>query len=134
MSNQQSNQQPTQQWQQGQQQAQQQSQCRQQPQQTGYPPYSQQQVVQSGGKSIFTDGLATSDKVLYCLLGVFVPVIGMICLYFSTQNGYNGMVRDKAKWIIIGVVIAIVMNIVFSVFGVPFLPKQTVNIINPTCI
>lgn len=108
-------QQPNQQWQQ--QQTQQQTTQPQQPYQ-----YQQQPPVTPQKQSFLSDDLSMGDRVLYCLLGVFVPIIGIICLYFSTQNGYNGIVRDKAKWILIGVAISIIVNIVFSACGVSILP------------
>ena len=54
---------------------------------------------------------------MYCVLGAFLPLIGIVCLYFSTDRGYEGMVRDKAKWILIGVVAGILVKIALSFLG-----------------
>lgn len=89
--------------------------------------YTQQPPVTPQKQSFFSDGLSVGDRVLYCLLGVFVPIIGIICLYFSTQNGYNGIVRDKAKWILIGVVISIALNVVSSLCGASILPGNFIT-------
>lgn len=90
-----------------------QQQCQQRP-----PQYQQQQPVTPYQKqSFFTDALSTGDKVMYCVLGAFLPLIGIVCLYFSTDRGYEGMVRDKAKWILIGVVAGILVKIAMSLLG-----------------
>lgn len=90
-----------------------QQQCQQRP-----PQYQQQQPVTPYQKqSFFTDALSTGDKVMYCVLGAFLPLIGIVCLYFSTDRGYEGMVRDKAKWILIGVVAGILVKIALSLLG-----------------
>lgn len=93
---------------------QQQQQYQSQPQ---YPQYPQQPVAPTPKQSFFTDALSTGDKVMYCVLGAFLPLIGIVCLYFSTDRGYEGMVRDKAKWILIGVVAGILVKIVLSLLG-----------------
>lgn len=54
---------------------------------------------------------------MYCVLGAFLPLIGIVCLYFSTDRGDEGMVRDKAKWILIGVVAGILVKIALSLLG-----------------
>lgn len=90
-----------------------QQQCQQRP-----PQYQQQQPVTPYQKqSFFTDALSTGDKIMYCVLGAFLPLIGIVCLYFSTDRGYEGMVRDKAKWILIGVVAGILVKIALSLLG-----------------
>ena len=98
----------------------------QQPQQQQYqsqqqyqqpPQYPQQPVAPTPKQSFFTDALSTGDKIMYCLLGAFLPLIGIVCLYFSTDRGYEGMVRDKAKWILIGVVVGILVKIALSLLG-----------------
>ena len=106
------------------QQPQQQSyQQQQQPYQQQPPQYQQQQQYQqqpiapTPKQSFFTDALSTGDKIMYCLLGAFLPLIGIVCLYFSTDRGYEGMVRDKAKWILIGVVASILVKIALSLLG-----------------
>lgn len=102
---------PYQPYQQPQQQYQQQQQYQSQPQ------YPQQPVVPTPKQSFFTDALSTGDKIMYCVLGAFLPLIGIVCLYFSTDRGYEGMVRDKAKWILIGVVAGILVKIAMSLLG-----------------
>ena len=97
---------------------QQQQQPYQQPQQYQQPPqYPQQPVAPTPKQSFFTDALSTGDKIMYCVLGAFMPLIGIVCLYFSTDRGYEGMVRDKAKWILIGVVAGILVKIALSFLG-----------------
>lgn len=97
---------------------QQQQQPYQQPQQYQQPPqYPQQPVAPTPKQSFFTDALSTGDKIMYCVLGAFLPLIGIVCLYFSTDRGYEGMVRDKAKWILIGVVAGILVKIALSFLG-----------------
>lgn len=96
-------------------QQQQQYQSQQQYQQP--PQYQQQPVAPRPKQSFFTDGLSTGDKIMYCVLGAFLPLIGIVCLYFSTDRGYEGMVRDKAKWILIGVVAGILVKIALSFLG-----------------
>lgn len=96
-------------------QQQQQYQSQQQYQQP--PQYQQQPVAPHPKQSFFTDGLSTGDKIMYCVLGAFLPLIGIVCLYFSTDRGYEGMVRDKAKWILIGVVAGILVKIALSFLG-----------------
>ena len=96
---------------------QQQQQYQSQPQYPQQPQYSQQPVAPTPKKSFFTDGLSTGDKIMYCVLGAFLPLIGIVCLYFSTDRGYEGMVRDKAKWILIGVVAGILVKIALSFLG-----------------
>lgn len=81
------------------------------------PQYQQQPVAPRPKQSFFTDGLSTGDKIMYCVLGAFLPLIGIVCLYFSTDRGYEGMVRDKAKWILIGVVAGILVKIALSFLG-----------------
>lgn len=108
---QQSYQQPPQQPYQQQQQYQSQQQYQQPPQ------YPQQPVAPTPKQSFFTDALSTGDKIMYCVLGAFLPLIGIVCLYFSTNRGYEGMVRDKAKWILIGVVACILVKIALSLLG-----------------
>lgn len=81
------------------------------------PQYQQQPVAPTPKQSFFTDALSTGDKIMYCLLGAFLPLIGIVCLYFSTDRGYEGMVRDKAKWILIGVVAGILVKIALSLLG-----------------
>ena len=81
------------------------------------PQYPQQPVVPTPKQSFFTDALSTGDKIMYCVLGAFLPLIGIVCLYFSTDRGYEGMVRDKAKWILIGVVAGILVKIALSFLG-----------------
>lgn len=103
-------QQPQQQPYQQQQQYQSQQQYQQQPQ-------YQQPVAPTLKQSFFADGLSTGDKIMYCVLGAFLPLIGIVCLYFSTDSGYEGMVRDKAKWILIGVVAGILVKIALSLLG-----------------
>lgn len=82
-----------------------------------YPQYPQQPVAPVPKQSFFTDALSTGDKVMYCVLGALLPLIGIVCLYFSTDRGYEGMVRDKAKWILIGVVAGILVKIALSFLG-----------------
>lgn len=96
-------------------QQQQQYQSQQQYQQP--PQYPQQPVAPNPKQSFFTDALSTGDKIMYCVLGAFLPLIGIVCLYFSTDRGYEGMVRDKAKWILIGVVAGILVKIALSLLG-----------------
>lgn len=96
-------------------QQQQQYQSQQQYQQP--PQYPQQPVAPTPKQSFFTDALSTGDKIMYCVLGAFLPLIGIVCLYFSTNRGYEGMVRDKAKWILIGVVAGILVKIALSLLG-----------------
>lgn len=96
-----------------QQQYQSQPQYQQQPQ----PQYPQQPIAPIPKQSFFTDALSTGDKIMYCVLGAFLPLIGIVCLYFSTDRGYEGMVRDKAKWILIGVVAGILVKIALSLLG-----------------
>lgn len=96
-------------------QQQQQYQSQQQYQQP--PQYPQQPVAPNPKQSFFTDALSTGDKIMYCVLGAFLPLIGIVCLYFSTDRGYEGMVRDKAKWILIGVVAGILVKIAMSLLG-----------------
>lgn len=96
-------------------QQQQQYQSQQQYQQP--PQYPQQPAVPTPKQSFFTDALSTGDKIMYCVLGAFLPLIGIVCLYFSTDRGYEGMVRDKAKWILIGVVAGILVKIALSLLG-----------------
>lgn len=96
-------------------QQQQQYQSQQQYQQP--PQYPQQPVATTQKQSFFTDALSTGDKIMYCLLGAFLPLIGIVCLYFSTDRGYEGVVRDKAKWILIGVVAGILVKIALSLLG-----------------
>lgn len=116
MSNEQS--QTPQQLQQPQQQPYQQQQQYQSQQQYQQPPqYPQQPVAPTPKQSFFTDALSTGDKIMYCVLGAFLPLIGIVCLYFSTDKGYEGMVRDKAKWILIGVVAGILVKIALSLLG-----------------
>lgn len=116
---QQSYQQPPQYQQQQQQPCQSQPQYQQQPYQSQpqYQQYQQQPVTPTQKQSFFTDSLSTGDKVMYCVLGAFLPLIGIVCLYFSTDRGYEGMVRDKAKWILIGVVAGILVKIALSLLG-----------------
>lgn len=80
-------------------------------------PQYQQPVAPTTKQSFFTDALSTGDKIMYCVLGAFLPLIGIVCLYFSTDRGYEGMVRDKAKWILIGVVAGILVKIALSLLG-----------------
>lgn len=89
----------------------------QQPPQYQQQPQYQQPVAPAQKQSFFTDALSTGDKVMYCVLGALLPLIGIVCLYFSTDRGYEGMVRDKAKWILIGVVAGILVKIVLSLLG-----------------
>ena len=89
----------------------------QQPYQQQPPQYPQQPVAPTPKQSFFTDALSTGDKIMYCVLGAFLPLIGIVCLYFSTDSGYEGMVRDKAKWILIGVVAGILVKIALSLLG-----------------
>lgn len=89
----------------------------QQPPQCQQQPQYQQPVAPAQKQSFFTDALSTGDKVMYCVLGALLPLIGIVCLYFSTDRGYGGMVRDKAKWILIGVVAGILVKIVLSLLG-----------------
>ena len=96
---------------------QQQQQYQSQPQYPPQPQYPQQPVAPTPKQSFFTDALSTGDKIMYCVLGAFLPLIGIVCLYFSTDRGYEGMVRDKAKWILIGVVAGILVKIVLSLLG-----------------
>ena len=96
-------------------QQQQQYQSQQQYQQP--PQYPQQPAAPTPKQSFFTDALSTGDKIMYCVLGAFLPLIGIVCLYFSTDRGYEGMVRDKAKWILIGVVAGILVKIALSLLG-----------------
>lgn len=111
-------QQPQQPYQQQPPQYQQQQQYQSQQQQYHQPPqYPQQPGAPTKKQSFFTDALSTGDKVMYCVLGVLLPLIGIVCLYFSTDRGYEGMVRDKAKWILIGVVAGILVKIVLSLLG-----------------
>lgn len=111
-------QQPQQPYQQQPQQPYQQQQQYQSQQQYQQPPqYQQQPVAPTPKQSFFTDGLSTGDKIMYCVLGAFLPLIGIVCLYFSTDRGYEGMVRDKAKWILIGVVAGILVKIALSFLG-----------------
>lgn len=110
-------QQPQQPYQQQPPQYQQQQQYQSQQQYQQPPQYPQQPVVPTPKQSFFTDALSTGDKVMYCVLGALLPLIGIVCLYFSTDRGYEGMVRDKAKWILIGVVAGILVKIVLSLLG-----------------
>ena len=96
---------------------QQQQQYQSQPQYPQQLQYPQQPVAPRPKQSFFTDALSTGDKVMYCVLGVLLPLIGIVCLYFSTDRGYEGMVRDKAKWILIGVVAGILVKIALSFLG-----------------
>lgn len=80
-------------------------------------PQYQQPVAPVQKQSFFTDALSTGDKVMYCVLGALLPLIGIVCLYFSTDRGYEGMVRDKAKWILIGIVAGILVKIALSLLG-----------------
>lgn len=110
-------QQPQQPYQQQPQQYQQQQQYQSQQQYQQPPQYPQQPVAPTQKQSFFTDALSTGDKVMYCVLGALLPLIGIVCLYFSTDRGYEGMVRDKAKWILIGVVAGILVKIALSLLG-----------------
>lgn len=114
---QQPQQQPYQPQQSQQQPYQQQPQYQQQQPYQSQPQYPQQPVVPTPKQSFFTDALSTGDKIMYCVLGAFLPLIGIVCLYFSTDRGYEGMVRDKAKWILIGVVAGILVKIALSFLG-----------------
>ena len=108
---------PQQPYQQQSPQYQQQQQYKSQQQYQQPPQYPQQPVAPAQKQSFFTDALSTGDKVMYCVLGALLPLIGIVCLYFSTDRGYEGMVRDKAKWILIGVVAGILVKIVLSLLG-----------------
>ena len=110
-------QQPQQPYQQQPPQYQQQQQYQSQQQYHQPPQYPQQPGAPTKKQSFFTDALSTGDKVMYCVLGALLPLIGIVCLYFSTDRGYDGMVRDKAKWILIGVVAGILVKIVLSLLG-----------------
>ena len=115
-----------------------QNQTTQQPQQQPYQqqpqqqyqqqPQYQQPVAPAQKQSFFTDALSTGDKVMYCVLGALLPLIGIVCLYFSTDRGYEGMVRDKAKWILIGVVAGILVKIVLSLLGATGLCASIINL------
>lgn len=107
-------------------QQQQQYQSQQQYQQP--PQYPQQLVAPVQKQSFFTDALSTGDKVMYCVLGALLPLIGIVCLYFSTDRGYEGMVRDKAKWILIGVVAGILVKIALSLLGATGLCASIINL------
>ena len=109
--------QPQQPYQQQPPQYQQQQQYQSQQQYHQPPQYPQQPGAPTKKQSFFTDALSTGDKVMYCVLGALLPLIGIVCLYFSTDRGYEGMVRDKAKWILIGVVAGILVKIVLSLLG-----------------
>lgn len=110
-------QQPQQPYQQQPPQYQQQQQYQSQQQYQQPPQYPQQPVAPVQKQSFFTDALSTGDKIMYCVLGALLPLIGIVCLYFSTDRGYEGMVRDKAKWILIGVVAGIIVKIALSLLG-----------------
>ena len=114
---QQPQQQPYQPQQSQQQPYQQQPQYQQQQPYQSQPQYPQQPVAPTPKQSFFTDALSTGDKIMYCVLGAFLPLIGIVCLYFSTDSGYERMVRDKAKWILIGVVAGILVKIALSFLG-----------------
>ena len=114
---QQPQQQPYQPQQSQQQPYQQQPQYQQQQPYQSQPQYPQQPVAPTPKQSFFTDALSTGDKIMYCVLGAFLPLIGIVCLYFSTDRGDEGMVRDKAKWILIGVVAGILVKIALSLLG-----------------
>lgn len=107
-----------------QQQYQSQPQYQQQPQ----PQYPQQPIAPIPKQSFFTDALSTGDKIMYCVLGAFLPLIGIVCLYFSTDRGYEGMVRDKAKWILIGVVAGILVKIALSLLGATALCTSLIDL------
>lgn len=100
----------------------------QQPPQYQQQPQYQQPVAPAQKQSFFTDALSTGDKVMYCVLGALLPLIGIVCLYFSTDRGYEGMVRDKAKWILIGVVAGILVKIVLSLLGATGLCASLVDL------
>lgn len=100
----------------------------QQPPQYQQQPQYQQPVAPAQKQSFFTDALSTGDKVMYCVLGALLPLIGIVCLYFSTDRGYEGMVRDKAKWILIGVVAGILVKIVLSLLGATGLCASLINL------
>lgn len=122
-------QQPQQQpYQQQPQQYQQQQQYQSQQQYQQPPQYPQQPVAPVQKQSFFTDALSTGDKVMYCVLGALLPLIGIVCLYFSTDRGYEGMVRDKAKWILIGVVAGILVKIALSLLGATGLCASIINL------
>lgn len=121
-------QQPQQPYQQQPPQYQQQQQYQSQQQYQQPPQYPQQPVVPTPKQSFFTDALSTGDKVMYCVLGALLPLIGIVCLYFSTDRGYEGMVRDKAKWILIGVVAGILVKIALSLLGATGLCASIINL------
>lgn len=121
-------QQPQQPYQQQSPQYQQQQQYQSQQQYQQPPQYPQQPVAPVQKQSFFTDALSTGDKVMYCVLGALLPLIGIVCLYFSTDRGYEGMVRDKAKWILIGVVAGILVKIALSLLGTTGLCASIINL------
>lgn len=121
-------QQPQQPYQQQSPQYQQQQQYQSQQQYQQPPQYPQQPVAPVQKQSFFTDALSTGDKVMYCVLGALLPLIGIVCLYFSTDRGYEGMVRDKAKWILIGVVAGILVKIALSLLGATGLCASIINL------
>lgn len=122
-------QQPQQQpYQQQPQQPYQQQQQYQSQQQYQQQPQYQQPVATAQKQSFFTDALSTGDKIMYCVLGALLPLIGIVCLYFSTDRGYEGMVRDKAKWILIGVVAGILVKIALSLLGATGLCTSLIDI------
>lgn len=78
----------------------------QQYQQTCVP---QQQYVQTQSPQVITTGC----KIMYLLLGLFVPFIGLICLVCSDKNVISGALREKAKWLAIGSAVLVLLSLLY---------------------
>lgn len=83
------------------------------------PPAPQQSVQQSqqyqpaphgAARSLYEKGaqdrLSTGDKVLYCLLSAFIPLLGIAVFYFLNRDKsmYEGEYKAKLFWVAIGCV------------------------------
>ena len=69
-----------------------------------------QPAPQGAARSLYEKGaqdrLPTGDKVLYCLLSAFIPLLGIAVFYFLNRDKsmYEGEYKAKLFWVAIGCV------------------------------
>ena len=69
-------------------------------------------------------------KVLYAVLGVFVPIIALLVAFLKSRNSQSGdaEIRESVRYMLIGAIIGIVAAIVLVLIGMSVLTWLAVGL------
>ena len=69
-------------------------------------------------------------KLLYAVLGVFVPIIALLVAFLKSRNSQSGdaEIRESVKYMLIGAIIGIVAAIVLVIIGMSVLTWLAVGL------